>query len=745
MSRKQRRRRDRKVAEATHEKRTRVGPVEFENLFGIEQWSDFRLEDIDAALRRSVWLFASVYRLAAAVSNIGVRVLNRDTKDVARGKKAKAVARVLEDPNPDDTYLDFLEQNIVHLLLGGEATIEKARAGSEVVELWPWNPARVAPVPDESGRRRVAGFRFVGASGRSVFLPPSEVVHVRVYNPNNPLRGMSAAAPIWPDIQGDQHAARHNRSVLENGMRVGGILQPTDGDLGDPEFKRLDAQVRARHRGPDKSGRLLLLPFGMNFTPDGATNRDMEFLGLRKFAREIASGAVGTPPMIIGNFDSATYANAGEQLRGFWDYVGRPLLRRILLALTKHWIRPDVDEGLTLDVDMAAIDALVDSQSTRVTNTNAMLASGAITINEARRELGRPPIPDGDRLLMPLALDPRPVDDVARPEPPEPAAPAPSSDPDDDDSVDPDESDEDRERRAKAAADRNVAREAHERALRRAERKLEAAVASYLEDAADRAIERLRDCAPCVDVDAIVGNAGVEEMEIQRALSPAIVATIRDAGATTLRRLSSRVPEAKADGDDLERLPEIVEFLERFEIDNPRILAYLERHFLVHLSDLTSATLAELRAALVEGLGEGEGVNELVLRVRSLPAFSADRAERISRTETIGAFNLGAHEAFRAQGTPRKSWLSTRDEKVRESHLAVEAKTIESPIPADESFLLEGAKGVAALRFPGDSEGPAWAVVNCRCSMLPVGAARSRWIAHCKAELGAGRRAVTKR
>lgn len=91
------------------------------------------------------------------------------------------------------------------------------------------------------------------------------------------------------------------------------------------------------------------------------------------------------------------------------------------------------------------------------------------------------------------------------------------------------------------------------------------------------------------------------------------------------------------------------------------------------------------------------------------------RAERIARTETIGASN-GAIEAYAVEmqlqtGQVRyRQWWSSMDGRTRMSHRVAHMQVIG---PGDK-FVVGGS----TLAFPGDPLGPAREVVNCRCVML---------------------------
>ncbi|MBP2703512.1 hypothetical protein JOL79_06830 [Microbispora sp. RL4-1S] len=86
------------------------------------------------------------------------------------------------------------------------------------------------------------------------------------------------------------------------------------------------------------------------------------------------------------------------------------------------------------------------------------------------------------------------------------------------------------------------------------------------------------------------------------------------------------------------------------------------------------------------------------------------KARRIARTETIGAYNGGAHEGalFRAEVLDlplAKRWLATLDTRVRRTHREANGQVVRLTDP----FTV----GAATLAFPGDPTGPPHEVIQC--------------------------------
>lgn len=130
----------------------------------------------------------------------------------------------------------------------------------------------------------------------------------------------------------------------------------------------------------------------------------------------------------------------------------------------------------------------------------------------------------------------------------------------------------------------------------------------------------------------------------------------------------------------------------------------------------------EIAALVADGINEGQSIPDIAARVDELLTVTGsenwrNRALVVARTETQAAMQSGAFMAARAQqeadGVPYdKVWLATDDTRTRRSHRAAD----EQRVPLDLPFTV----GEAKLMHPGDQNGPAHEVIQCRCSLLIV-------------------------
>ena len=102
--------------------------------------------------------------------------------------------------------------------------------------------------------------------------------------------------------------------------------------------------------------------------------------------------------------------------------------------------------------------------------------------------------------------------------------------------------------------------------------------------------------------------------------------------------------------------------------------------------------------------------SEIVQRLDRDASVWETRAERISRTETTGAYNAGALDAGHEEGAGVKVWIASADDRTRDTHLEVSGTCV----GIDDTFDVGGA----LLEMPGDPSGAPEETINCRCTIV---------------------------
>lgn len=137
------------------------------------------------------------------------------------------------------------------------------------------------------------------------------------------------------------------------------------------------------------------------------------------------------------------------------------------------------------------------------------------------------------------------------------------------------------------------------------------------------------------------------------------------------------------------------------------IYLHSRRRFLLDIGD---DTWDLVRDQLLQGLQANEGIPAMRDRVRAVSGMSEARAERVARTEVVGATNAGAYEQMIATGFEMtKTWLATNDERTRPSHADADGQTV----GLKEKFEVGGV----LMDRPHDPAAPLDEIIQCRCTL----------------------------
>lgn len=159
-------------------------------------------------------------------------------------------------------------------------------------------------------------------------------------------------------------------------------------------------------------------------------------------------------------------------------------------------------------------------------------------------------------------------------------------------------------------------------------------------------------------------------------------------------------------------------FLSDFQIDKKgpsgvegQVRNFLENNLIERINNITEGTRDTLRKILADLMAEGVGIPNMAREiVKRTGEINKVRATRIARTEVIGASNYGSLLGVQQAGIAvKKVWISTRDVRTRDAHLAADGQAVN----LDQDFTVNGEQ----LSFPGDPKGSTGNVINCRCAI----------------------------
>ena len=127
--------------------------------------------------------------------------------------------------------------------------------------------------------------------------------------------------------------------------------------------------------------------------------------------------------------------------------------------------------------------------------------------------------------------------------------------------------------------------------------------------------------------------------------------------------------------------------------------------------NITQTTIETIQSVLNEAAAEGWGYDVIVGMLQS-PELTRYRARLIARTETTGAANAAGNIAAIKTGLVYdKIWIAAKDNRTRRTH-KLHTGVDGTIVGMNEKFIVGGMP----MDFPGDKNGGAAQVCNCRCT-----------------------------
>jgi len=156
---------------------------------------------------------------------------------------------------------------------------------------------------------------------------------------------------------------------------------------------------------------------------------------------------------------------------------------------------------------------------------------------------------------------------------------------------------------------------------------------------------------------------------------------------------------------------------------------YVDVDLAKRLADLNKTTRRYIDMAVAKALEEGLAIEEIRDRIiatsgqGSINGMTPARAERIARTEIVSASNAGSMFGAMSTGLNFKTqWVSTKDDRTRDgddewNHEAMDGEVVNR----GEPFVMYSQTGeINEMRYPGDPNGSAGNVINCRCTQIYI-------------------------
>lgn len=347
--------------------------------------------------------------ISGAISTLPLRVWATDDTGAKKVATDHQLDYVLNNqPNPDCTAADVIQTLMVHILLTGNAYLEKAYDGAgRPAALYLRNPFRTFPYRARDGR--LIYKTSDTDQGYERIIEARDVVHVKGLGVDS-LVGLSPVKYYAREVLGNDLAAQSFASKFyANDSRPGGYLSVSNYLKKDQKDAAVNSWMAAHGRG--QSHRMALLEGGMKWETVGVPPNEAQFIETRQFNREQIAAIFGVPVHFLGE---SVESRADMEQRGieFLTFTIKPWCAKIEQALNIK-LFPTV--GRHANKFYAGFDT---SMYERATYANLLKGvqmgryAGLYTMDEGRRLLGEQPYTKqqldsdnpGDKVMVPVNM-----------------------------------------------------------------------------------------------------------------------------------------------------------------------------------------------------------------------------------------------------------------------------------------------------------------------------------------------------
>ena len=336
-------------------------------------------------------VIAAIRWITDSVKSVPIRLITPDGEYI----DDHPILDVLADPGGGWTFTQFLSSNIGALIVYGQSYL--IPDGVQAIQFI--DPSRV----NVQTKPRVV-YRINDDNDRQLTLSPEDVVHLRYRRKadgilgEGPLRG-----EVLSEIALDLEAQNFSLTLLRN-HGSGMILMPASESDESPTIDEADTIRKSLNRQRTGFARGLvtvLERFYEIFESQGIGNK-IDLRELRFVPEERICSAIGVPPALLNIGTGAQQTRVGATMASLEKetYINTviPLMDTIVEQLNVSWLPLFIESGAKLVADFSDIPILQVAQEegykAKSDRLISLVTSGIYTVDEAREELGKDPLPE---------------------------------------------------------------------------------------------------------------------------------------------------------------------------------------------------------------------------------------------------------------------------------------------------------------------------------------------------------------
>ena len=309
-------------------------------------------------------------------------------------------------PNDRDTACEYHENVLTSLILNGNsyAYCEQNDRGRNTA-VWPLQNEQVN-VRIVNGQVAYSTYAIDGT--QSILFNGYDMFHTKVFSRNG-VTGSSMVRQAAELFGQSLCQNEFGSSIYKNNATISGVVS-TDYDFSDTsEMDNLRDQLKKSYAGSENAGKVMFLPYNLQFKPITMTPEDMMMVETMKMTIRQIAALFGVPSHMLQQIDKGTFNTVEQQGLEFIQLCIRKWCIRYEQSMNQRLLNQGQRQrGLHFKFDLR--DLLRGDTASRSTYYNGMLVNGVMTRNEVRILEDMNPIDGLDEILTPMNYSATPED-----------------------------------------------------------------------------------------------------------------------------------------------------------------------------------------------------------------------------------------------------------------------------------------------------------------------------------------------
>lgn len=338
-------------------------------------------QSISLEVQNSFTAFSGTAYSSAAFRSAVDAIARHAAKLQAHSGNSGIESLLQTSPNPYMSGYDLLYKTATAYYTNNNAFILIERSGNQVTAFYPLTPASVEFAQAQGGMLYV---KMIFSDGRQVYLLYADVIHLRRHFSTNELLG-NDNAPLYPLLDTAHTLTEATGAAVKNATNLRGVLRFTS--LVNPAQVKAEKEQFVRdYMSLTNTGGIAATDQRFEFVPTNTNGYNVPTEQAAEINRQICAYLGISPKIVSGEYSEDDFA-------AFYESIIEPFALQLSLECSR---KCGADVRFTAErLDFA-------SARTRISLLRNMMPLGVLTVNEARRLLSLPDVPDGDKRLQSL-------------------------------------------------------------------------------------------------------------------------------------------------------------------------------------------------------------------------------------------------------------------------------------------------------------------------------------------------------